>query len=233
MACNGISEHTCVNCTKKERSLLMGLTERELELLDRERYVINYKKGEIIYKEGMKPSGLLCLNSGKVKITRTAGNGTEQIVALKKPVDFIDVRCILGNSLYQNTAIALEDSSVCIIEGKDFTSVVKNNPDLSLKIIRMFAKELDASDSRFVNMTQKHLRARLSETLLHLYDFYGSKEDGQTINCILKRSDLAGLSNMTTANVIRTISAFKKEGILESEKKNLRIKNVDKLRAII
>lgn len=219
-------------CEKKKFSLLDGLSYNELESLERNRSVVNYKKGETVYKEGTKPMGLLCLNAGKVKITRTAGKGVEQIVGLKKPVDFIDVRSLMMDSHYQNSAIALEDSSVCFIDKNDFLNVVNGNSSLSLKIIRMFASELDDADKRFVNMTQKHLRARLADAILQLLDIFGTLPDNETINCTLKRSDLAGLSNMTTANVIRTISSFTKERIIESEKKKIKIKNIEQLKAI-
>lgn len=229
---NDNSVNTCMNCTRKKYSLLDDLSYCELELLEKNRSVVNYKKGETIYKEGTKPMGLLCLNTGKVKLICTASNGTEQIVGLKKPVDFIDVRALMTDSPYKNSAIALEDSSVCFIDKNDFNHVVKTNSDLSLKIIRLFAKELDEADNRFVNITQKHLRARLAYTILQLLDIYKTLPDGKTINCILKRSDLAGLSNMTTANVIRTISSFSKEGIIESERKRLKVNYPEKLRDI-
>ena len=226
------SENSCMNCTKKKYSLLDELSYQELETLERNRSVINYKKGEIIYKEGTKPTGLLCLNEGKVKLIRSISRNNEQIVGLKKPVDFIDVRALMRESLYQNSAKALEDSSVCFIEKDDFYAVVKNNSNLSLKIIRLFADELDKADNRLITMTQKHLHARLAEAILHLLEIYGTMDDEQTINCILKRSDLAGLSNMTTANVIRTLSFFSKEGVIESEKKRIKVKDLKKLMVI-
>lgn len=220
-----VSKHTCMNCLKKEHSLFNGLSFNALEILENDRSVANYKKGEIIYKEGSKPMGLLCLNSGKVKITRQSYNGIAQIVSLKKNVDFIDLRAIINNEPYKTTATALEDSSICIIETVDFLKVISQNPDLSLKILRSFAKELDEADNRFLNMTQKHLRARLADALLLLYDMYGTMPDGVTLNCTMKRAELAAMSNMTTANVIRTLSLFAKENILNLDGKKICMKD--------
>ncbi|MEW6467681.1 MAG: Crp/Fnr family transcriptional regulator [Bacteroidota bacterium] len=217
--------HTCVNCVKKVHSLFDGLSPDELALLDSHRNVVGYRKDEVIYKEGTKPMGLLCLNTGKVKLTRRGKNGSEQIVGLKRPVDFIDVRSVIGDWSYSHSAVALENSSVCFIDRNDFLSVVQANPKLSLKIIRMFASELDDADRRFIDLTQLLLRERLAATLLYLRSFYGTQSDGKTLNCTIKRADLAGLSNMNVANVIRTISAFEKEGIVVSEKKKIVILN--------
>ncbi len=224
--------HSCMNCQKKKLSLLDGLAYGELEKIERNRTVVNYKKGETIYKEGTKSLGLLCLNAGKAKIVRKGKHGSEQIVGLKKPVDFIGMHALMSGSSYHNSAVAMEDASVCVIDKDDFLGVVNNNNKLSMKLIKMLSKELDDAESRFINMSQKLLRARLADTILYLMDMYGTCPDGQTINCTLKRNELAALSNMTTANVIRAISSFSKEGLISTEKKRLKVKNPELLRTI-
>lgn len=228
----GREKNTCMNCLKKELSLLKDLGYAELELLETNRSVVNYNKRETIYKQGSKPVGLICLNSGKVKITRTSDSNKEQIVGLKKMVDFLGLPSLMNDSDYNTSAIALEESSVCIIDKKNFFEVIQKNSDLSLKVMKMFAKELDERDKRLVNLTQKHLRARLADSLLLVHDIFGCLPDGQTLNATLKRSDLAGLSNMTTANVIRTLSLFAKEGIIEIEKQKIRILDMVRLNEI-
>ena len=226
------NKETCMNCVKKESSLLNELSFNELAILENDRSVVNYKKGELIYKEGAKPMGLLCLNTGKVKITRQAHNGIAQIVALKKPVDFIDLCSIINNEPYQTSATALDDSSVCIIEKQNFMNIIRQNPDLSFKIMCSFAKELEEANKRFLTMTQKLLRARLTEALSLLYDMYGTLPDGITLNCTVKRAELAAMSNMTTANVIRTLSLLAKEGVLIIDRKKILVKDRNLLKTI-
>ena len=84
-----ITSVTCLNCKKRKESLLGDLSNNELNILNSNRYEVSYKSGEIICKEGIKPLGLVCLNKGKVKILRRGVNGIQQIVGLKKAVDFI------------------------------------------------------------------------------------------------------------------------------------------------
>lgn len=224
------NEHgSCVSCLKKIHSLFDDLSADELALLNSHRTVVNYDRGELIYKAGTRASGLLCLNAGKVKVVRSGPKGTEQIIALKRPVDFIDLRALLNDSPYSNSAIALEDSSVCIMDKTDFMNVLLNNPSLTLKFMRLFINELNSNDEHMGNITQKHLRARLADAVFQLEGMYGYLPDGQTINCLIKRADLAGLSNMTTANVIRTLSAFAKEGLVVTRKKRLVIQNKEGL----
>ncbi len=229
---SGTTEVTCMNCGVRNQSLLSELGYAELELLNKNRYTITYKPGETICKEGAKALGLICLKKGKVKIIRRSPNGTEQIVALLKPVDFIGFNTLMGEGVYLTSAIALEDVSVCIIDKNDFFKVIGGNEHLAFKIIRLLSQTINEVDTRMVNLTQKHVRARLADALLLVKEIYGTWTDHETLNAPLKRSDLAALSNMTTANAIRILSSFSKENLIELDKRNIKIKNLKALQDI-
>jgi CRP-like cAMP-binding protein len=194
--------------------------------------VVEYKAGELIYKEGGKPQGLLCLNKGKVKITKIGVTGNEQIVGLKKPVDFIGFHALMGENNYLTSAFALEDVTICIIDKTDFFKAITNNSALAFKIIRSLAHELKEADSRIINLTQKHIRARLADALLMVHDIYGTYSENGALNVLLKRADLAALSNMTTANAIRVLSAFAKENLIELNNRTIKINNLQALKEI-
>ncbi|RLD27992.1 MAG: Crp/Fnr family transcriptional regulator [Bacteroidetes bacterium] len=225
-------KNTCLCCTKRSNSLLSDLSNNELKILDKNRYEISYKSGEIICKEGTKPFGLICLNKGKVKIVRRGINGNNQIVGLKKAVDFIGFRGLMGESSYLSSAVTLEDSTVCVIEKKDFFKVIENNKYLAFKIIKLFANNLIRKDSRLVNLTQKHIRARLAETLLQIHNIYGTNTTNGNLNVSLKRSDLACIANMTTANAIRVLSAFNKEKLVDVSHRHIKINDFKVLKEI-
>jgi CRP/FNR family transcriptional regulator, polysaccharide utilization system transcription regulator len=231
-ASSDMCDINCLNCPKRRHSLLSELNPFELSILDKNRYVVKYKAGEVIYKEGGKSQGLLCLNKGKVKITRTGASGNEQIVALKKPVEFIGFQALMGEYNYMTSAVALEDVSICINDKKDFFKVINNNSHLAFKIIRLFAHDLNEANVRIINLTQKHVRARLADALVMIYDIYGTYPEDNTLNLSLKRSDLAALSNMTTANAIRVLSAFAKENLIEINRRNIKINNLRALKEI-
>ncbi len=224
--------NTCMNCRKRKRSLINELSFNELSILEGSRHVVSYKPGETIYKEGTKPTELLCLSEGKVKITRKGAFGGEQIVALKKPVDFIGFRALMGGEMYSTTAVALENSNLCFIDKKDFFEVIANNSRLAFKIIQFLALELTEGDQRLVNLTQKHMRARLADAVLLTHDIYGSSPVDGMLNVLLKRAELAALANMTTANAIRMLSAFAKEDLIEIHRRKIKINNLKALREI-
>jgi CRP-like cAMP-binding protein len=91
---------------------------------------------------------------------------------------------------------------------------MKKNADLTMKFTRILSEELGYSNSRTISLTQKHIRGRLAESLIVLRDTYGFDEDGKTLNVSLSREDIAGLSNMTTSNAIRTLSGLSSDGII-------------------
>jgi len=220
---------SCMNCESKTLSLLDGLSYDELKTLNKNRYTVSYKAAETICKEGTKPIGLICLNKGKIKITKRGFNGTEQIVALKKPVDFIGFRALMSDNNYVSSIIALERVEVCIIDKKDFFKVVENNNQLAFKIINSFAQELNDVENRLLNHIQKHVRARMADALLLIDKIYGTNSKGMLAADTLKRSDLAALSNMTVSNVSRVLSSFTKEKIIETHKRDIKINNIKAL----
>ena len=223
---------SCLNCTSRNNSLLNDLSNDELILLDKNKYSISYKSGEIICKEGSKPMGLICLNKGKVKIIRRGINGSEQIVGLKKSVNFIGFRALMGGESCLSSSVTLEDSTVCIIKKKNFFKVIKSNEKLAFKIIKSLALDLIKYDGRLLNLTQKHVRARLADALLLIRDIYGTNSSTGNLNVSLKRSDLAGLSNMTTPNAIRVLSSFNKENLIDVNRQSIKINNLKILKEI-
>jgi len=222
----------CQNCSTKNISLFNELSNEELEILNKNQYCLQYKRGGEICKKGAYPTSLICLSKGKVKITRSSNNGTQQIVGLRKPGDFLGFRALMGEKSYVASVIALEEASVCFIDKKDFFKVIEMNKDLSYKIMRYLAQQLLENDSRLVNLTTKHVRARLADTLLMINEFFGAYPDNGYLTIKLKREELAAMANMTTSNAIRILSSFKEENILEVHLRDIKIKDLKKLQKI-
>ncbi len=222
----------CLNCTGRNNSLFSDLSNEELKRINENSYCVNYKLGEVICRTGAKPMGLICLNKGKVKIIRKGVNGTDQIVGLKKAVDFIGFRDLMGGSSYLASSVALEDSTVCVLRKKKFYKVIEGNSKLALKIMKSLAMDLIKSDGRLVNLTQKHVRARLAEALILINDIFGTNSSTGNLNVSLKRSDLAGLSNMATPTAIRVLSSFKKEDLVHVNRQNIKINDLKALKEI-
>jgi CRP-like cAMP-binding protein len=110
--------------------------------------------------------------------------------------------------------------------------MINNNMKLAWFFIQELSHNLGGSDTRIVNLTQKHIRGRLAEALIVLRDNYGYEDDNATIKIYMSREDLANLSNMTTSNAIRTLSTFVSEKILLVDGRRIKIINEPMLRKI-
>ena len=219
-------------CLEGSSSLLRSLNKKEKEILIQHHTFAHYNKGDVLFSDGEKSHGLICLTTGKVKIFKVGVGDREQILRLVKPLEFIGYRALFSDSPYSASAVALEDSSICIFEKDSFIRIVKKNNDLALKFMKILAEELGFSNNRAASLTQKHIRGRLAESLIILRDTYGLEADGKTIKVYLSREDIAHLSNMTTSNAIRTLSIFASEDIIELEGRKILILDAHKLEKI-
>ena len=235
---NGHPQHqgsfceSCLTCSMKCASLFHDMTQEQLKVIDEHRSVVVYKAGEHVFKEGSRPGGLLCLSHGKVKISMTGENGNELITSLKKPVDFLGFGELISGKPHTSSAYVLEDATICVVTTEAFMSVCKESTDLMHKINLYLVNDLDKTRERMTSLTQKHMRARMADALLFVHSVYGENVIDQSLDVALKRSDLAALSNMTTANAIRTLSELSKEGVIRSDKRKIHILSMPQLRAI-
>ena len=208
------------------------LTDEQQELMASHLEVRRYKKNQVIYAEGEKPNHLMCLLEGKVKIYRDGVGGRCQIMRVIKPVEYFGYRAYFAEENFVTAAAAFEATAICMIPMEVITKLVESNNRLAMFFIRLLAIDLGISDERTVNLTQKHIRGRLAESLLFLKETYGLEEDGATISIFLSREDLANLSNMTTSNAIRTLSNFASEKLIAIDGRKIKIIDEEELSKI-
>lgn len=208
------------------------LNEEQREFLANHFILQNYKKNEILYCEGETPQYLMCLLSGKVKIYKDGVGGRSQIIRMIKPVEYFGYRAYFAKEDYVTAAAAFEPSIVCLVPMNAITTLVAQNNNLSLFFVKQLSVDLGIADERTVNLTQKHIRGRLAESLLFLKESYGLEEDGSTLSIYLSREDLANLSNMTTSNAIRTLSNFATERLITIDGRKIKIIDEEKLKKI-
>lgn len=217
---------------KDVTSIYNILNEEEKQFLLVNHHTIHYKKNDIIYREDDKPTGLLCLGAGKVKIFKEGVGHREQIVRMASAPDFIGYRALFADDLHIASAEVIEPCIIFHIPRNVIYKLMKTNPALSMAFIKSMAKELGFARYRTVTLTQKHIRGRLAESLCVLKDIYGYEEDQQTLNVYLSREDLANFSNMTTSNAIRTLTTFVNEKVLAVSGRVIKILDVERLEKI-
>jgi CRP-like cAMP-binding protein len=219
-------------CFEGPFSILKDLPEKDKDFLIQDHTCLLLKKGESVFHEGEKPSGLYCLALGKVKIFKEGIGGRDQIIRMIRPQGLMGYAPIVSATMHAASAVTIEDSAICIFDKNNFLKLLRRNPDISMKMMRLMALDLTFSNDRTVSLTQKHIRGRLAESLIVLRDTYGFENDGKTIRAYVSREDLASLSNMTTSNAIRTLSVFATEAVIVLEGKKIKIVDPGRLEKI-
>ena len=222
----------------KERALSLiakqwkPVTPEQEELLRDTIVVRNIKKNTEVYKKLEIPTFISYLIEGKIKICKDGIMGKNRIIRVVKPCDPFGYRAFFDNQRYTTGAMTLEDSVVAQIPITTVSTIMRHNYDFAMSLIKHLARELGLSDTRTINLTQKHVRGRLAEALIFLKDSYGVEEDGHTLSVYLSREEMANLSNMTTNNAIRTLSASASDGLILTHARNIKIPKDDDLRQI-
>ena len=225
-------ELTQVEIAESIPDLWQPLTETQREYLAKNFTIQKYKKNETIYCEGETPMHLMCLLSGKVKIYKDGVGGRSQIIRVIKDKEYFAYRAYFAQENFVTAAAAFEPCTICLVPMPVISELIKENSDLAMFFIKQLSIDLGISDERTVNLTQKHIRGRLAESLLFLKDTYGVEEDQCTLSIYLSREDLANLSNMTTSNAIRTLSNFATEKLIIIDGRKMKIIDEDRLKKI-
>lgn len=194
--------------------------------------ISNFKKNQIVYSENEQPEFLWCLLKGKVKMYKNGVGDRVQILRLYCPVQYFGYRAYFANEPYLSSVAAVEESVIGRVPMRIVEQLVKSNINLAMFFIHDLSRNLGSSDTKLVNLTQKHIRGRLADALLLLRDNYGLEDDGATLRIYMSREDLASLSNMTTANAIRTLAAFVTERLILVDGRRIKIINEELLQKI-
>ena len=200
-----------------------GIEREQLALLKEHLQILRFQKEESIYENESTPKNAMCLITGKVKIYKVGIGGKSQIIRIIKPLEFFGFRAYFADEFYKTAAMSLDNCIIAYFPMEILMKLMSKNFNIGYFFIKYLSIEIGKSDDRTVNLTQKHIRARLAEGLIFLKDSYGYKEDRQTLDIMLSREDLANLCNMTTSNAIRTLSAFAQEGLIEVNIRKIKI----------
>ena len=182
-----------------------------------------FEKNEAIYREGEKPAYIMCLLEGKVKVCMSGVGGRTQIIRMIEQMGIFAYRAAFVNDNYKTSASAFETSTVCMIPIAVMRSLIKGNNELALFFIRQLSQKLGEADALTVNLTQKHMRGRLAESLIVLKNKYGYEDDGSTLGIYLSREELANMSNMTTSNAIRILSSLVSENLIITDGRKIKV----------
>ena len=180
-----------------------------LQSLSADRKVHSIRKKQYLYSEGDTPTRLYFLQSGRVKTVRTNADGKELVTGLYNPGDFFGYFALFDGTDHTDSAVTLDDAELVFIPRDDVRALMHANPDVSQAFIRLLAGRAAEREEQLLSMAYSSLRRRVADTLLRL----DAQQPGGLIQ--LSRDDLAALIGTATESLIRTLSEFKQDGLIE------------------
>jgi CRP/FNR family transcriptional regulator, cyclic AMP receptor protein len=206
--------------------------ENALEKLTDSKIINHYKKKQRIYSEGNHPHSLFYLNSGKIRTYKINDNGKELTIGLYNAGDFFGYNPLLENTVYKDSAETLEESDICVISRQDFEILMNNNREVTQKFIKMLAKNVSEKEDQLINLAYNSLRKRVADAIVTLMKKY-RKENNPDFTIHISREDLAHIAGTTTESLIRTLSDFKNEKLVEAEAGYIKVLNEKKLEQMV
>jgi len=221
----------CETCINDFDTIFKHLTPEEHLKVNQEKVCNFYKRGNVIYHEGSRTNGFYCLNSGVLKIFKTGIDGREQIIAFAKKGDLIGFRSILSGELACSSAKVIDDAVLCFIPGETLISLVKTNGNFSLAMMQLTCKELGVANAYITDIAQKTVRERLAEVLLKLKETFQLDQEGVLL-VSLTREELSNIVGTATESVIRLLSEFKQDKLIDINGRKIKILDVKRLEKI-
>ncbi|MGF1559668.1 MAG: response regulator [Flavobacteriaceae bacterium] len=182
--------------------------------------LLAFKQGETVYKEGAHSHKIYLILKGIVKCYKIDEDGKELITAIHRADDFLGFTSFLNNQPYQESATAMEDVELAGIAKEDLKSILKQNHTVSMELMELLTNNISEIKGQLLQMAYSSVRKKTAQTLLQFAEILNKKTE-EPIK--ISRSDLASVAGIATESLIRTLSVFKKEGLIDIEGRNIRI----------
>ncbi|MCW3805250.1 Crp/Fnr family transcriptional regulator [Plebeiibacterium marinum] len=209
-------------------NIFKGLTDEEIEMVNQSMSCTLHKRGNTIYHEGSRINGTYLVVEGILKIFKTGFDGKEQIIRFAKPGDLIGFRSVISDELACSTTKVIQETVLCYLPGDVLERLLKTNASFSMGLMKLTCKELGESNKFLTDIAQKTVRERLAEVLLLLMDTFELDQD-HTLQISLTREELANMVGTATESVIRLLSEFKSDKLIELNGRKIRLLNIPKL----
>mgnify|MGYP001797009685 CR=1 FL=1 len=196
------------------------------ESLIEECEVRTYRKKDVLYEEGGYPHQVFFINSGKVKLYKTNEDGKEIIIEILSEKEFLGFIPLIRNDRHTTCAAALEERKVSILPREDFSNLLYKNTNVAGQLIKMLANHVTEIEEKLLNLAYDSVRKRVADALILLHDRF--EKDGQSEITIL-REDLAHFVGTSKETVIRTLSEFKDDALVEIKGSRIRLLDKEKL----
>lgn len=218
--CSNKNSIHCQQCDGRARNdIFATLPPEALALIDENKSIHAYKRGQYIFYSGNPPSGLYCINAGTVKLENESRGGTSHVYRVVTVGGVLGYRALFANEEYHSSALVHEDAVVCHIPKSCILELVSRFPEVGFGFLAYISRELRSAEDRHRSLADKEAPRRVAETILQLKKNFPEMT--------WTRKDIAEWADTTPETVMRSLSDFKSKGFIELRGRKIDIKNFD------
>ncbi len=212
----------CQTCGMRFDSLLCSNPD-VLHLIEKAKVTCRFKPGQVIFYAGNDPLGIFTIQSGLVKLEVTSATGTAHTLRLVGPGGTLGYRSLFASEPYHASAIALKDCELCFLPKAEILNIFKTHPELAMNLLSHVSKDLRVAEEKWVDQMDKDASERIAEALLFLQDHFTHQN--------WTRKEIAQWAGTTPETVIRTLSQFEKDGLIDqSDGRQIQVISREKLK---
>jgi len=215
-----------------EQLMQASLGKNVLQSFIEDRNVNSYKKKQTIYSEGNHPNRLYYIINGKVKTYKRNEYGKNLITELFSSGDFVGYVALLEGAVYKDSAEAMEASELAVIPKEDFEDLINRNPEVAKKFIKLLAKNVSSKEDQLLGLAYNSLRKKVAEALIMVQKKYRDNRD-EKFSIDISRENLATIAGTATESLIRTLSDFRGEKLIDIQNGSIKILNKKKLETLL
>ena len=220
----------CLNCEYcfNNNPLFDLLSQEELEILNKTRAEVSFKKGEVIYKQGMPLTHLVIIHKGFGKIYIEGSKDRNLILGYAKALDLNGGIGVFIDQIHHSSLMAANNCTTCFIDINSFNQVMQSNATFMKMYLKEYSERVQQTYLQFALLTQKNMEGRMAESILYLKDNVFC--NGAIKN--ISKKELAEFTAMSNESAIRVLKDFKDQGYLEFKGNDIIITNDEALRNI-
>lgn len=211
----------CSKCDAQEKGFMCSTSAEISARIRQVKADCSYKAGDFVFRSGDQALGIFSVRKGVVKLESVNIDGDAHTLRLVGPGGLLGYRSFFDQTVYKKSAIALEDTEICFIPGKEVRELFNCHPELGLQLIQQLGLDLDRAESKWIDQIDKGVSARVADALLFLSEKFA--------NTSWTRREIAEWAGTTTETVIRTLASFEKEGLISQNYRNFNILSKEKL----
>lgn len=227
------STDRCALCKSSSSGLICGLRPKIRARFEPDKVSHVFRRGQPIFFAGTPVQALYVVRSGRVKVFRSSPTGEEQVLRLLGPGELLGYRPLLANESYRASAVAVEDSVICVIPTAAVRDLLRFVPELALELLTKLARELRVSEDLMMNLLHRPVRERAASLLLMLLeDNRGASDPALLQSQHLRRQDMARMIGTTPETFSRVLRGLAQSGIIDLSRDSIRISNRALLRTV-